>query len=168
VTRYAAAFPGAVTISPETLQALIAEITRSLLDQGVTHVVLVNNHFEPEQVETLRGVGSASVTLLDLTRRRLAARLTEEFKSGSCHAGRYETSLILADAPDLVDRERMAELQELHVDMPAAIADGLKEFEAMGMRDAYCGAPAEATAEEGEETFATLAALLVEHIREQV
>jgi creatinine amidohydrolase len=163
VTRYAAAFPGAVTISEETLRALVAEIARSLADQGIAHLVLVNNHFEPEQVQTLRSVG---VTLLDLTRRRQAERLTEEFRSGSCHAGRYETSLVLADAPGLVDRERMSGLPENHVDMPAAIADGLKEFEAMGMRDAYCGAPAEATAEEGEVTFATLAGLLVELIRE--
>ena len=168
VTRYGAAFPGAITISEETLQALVAEIARSLLDQGVAHIVLVNNHFEPEQVETLRGVGGPQVTLLDLTRRRLAARLTEEFRSGSCHAGRYETSLVLAEAPQTVDAERMRALPELNVDMPAAIADGLNDFEAMGMRDAYCGAPAEATAEQGEATFATLAALLVEHVREQV
>jgi creatinine amidohydrolase len=34
------------------------------------------------------------------------------------------------------------------------------------MTGAYCGAPAEATAEEGVETFSTLTDLLVEAIRE--
>jgi len=36
----------------------------------------------------------------------------------------------------------------------------------MGMDRAYCGAPAEATAEEGELTFDTLAEMLVELVRE--
>jgi creatinine amidohydrolase len=34
------------------------------------------------------------------------------------------------------------------------------------MDQAYCGAPAEATAEEGRETFETLSEMLVELIRE--
>jgi creatinine amidohydrolase len=38
----------------------------------------------------------------------------------------------------------------------------------MGMDRAYCGAPAEATAPEGDATLATLARLLVDLIREQV
>jgi creatinine amidohydrolase len=36
----------------------------------------------------------------------------------------------------------------------------------MGMDQAYCGAPAQASAEEGRETFETLTDLLVELIRE--
>ena len=39
-------------------------------------------------------------------------------------------------------------------------------FREMGMSEAYCGQPAEATAAEGEETFSTLTDLLVEAIRE--
>jgi creatinine amidohydrolase len=38
----------------------------------------------------------------------------------------------------------------------------------MGMDRAYCGAPAEATAAEGDETLGTLSRLLVELIRAQV
>ncbi len=158
VTRYAAAFAGAISITEETLRAIVTEIA-----QNVRRLILVNSHFEPEQVRTLRGTG---LPLLDVTRRATAERLTEEFRSGSCHAGRYETSLVLADRPELVDRERMAALEAKIVDMPAAIAAGRTSFAAMGMDRAYCGSPAEATAEEGEETFDTLAGLLVELIRE--
>jgi creatinine amidohydrolase len=57
-------------------------------------------------------------------------------------------------------------LEEHHVDVPAAIRDGRTDFLAMGMVEAYCGAPAESSAEEGRETFETLADLLVELIRE--
>jgi creatinine amidohydrolase len=60
----------------------------------------------------------------------------------------------------------MRELPELHVDMPAQIAAGRTSFTAMGMERAYCGAPAEATAAEGEDTFDVLTTMLVELVRE--
>ena len=60
----------------------------------------------------------------------------------------------------------MRTLPALPVDMPAAIADGRTDFVAMGMTEAYCGAPAEATAAEGEATLVTLTAMLVEAVRE--
>jgi creatinine amidohydrolase len=169
VTRYGAAFPGAVSIGEETLRALVVEVARSLAAQGLGRIVLVNSHFEPEQVRTLReavALLGPTAGLLDLTRRRNAERLTEEFRSGSCHAGRYETSLVLADRPALVREERMAALESTMIDMLAAIAAGQTDFMAMGMDRAYCGSPAEATAEEGERTFETLAVMLVELVRE--
>ena len=158
VTRYGSAFAGAVSISEETLRSLVGEIA-----EAVGALVLVNSHFEPEQVETLRSTG---LPLLDLTRRRNAERLTEEFRAGSCHAGRYETSLVLAERPELVHADRMTALEERRVDMPAAIRAGRTDFLAMGMEEAYCGAPAEASAEEGGHTFETLATMLIELIRE--
>jgi creatinine amidohydrolase len=169
VTRYACAFSGAVSVSEATLKALVMDVCSSLAAQGFSQVVLVNNHLEPEQVQTLREVAeelAPGVRLLDLTRRRNAERLTEEFRAGSCHAGRYETSLVLAAEPALVGRERMATLESRMIDMPAAIAAGRTDFTAMGMDQAYCGAPAEASAEEGERTFATLTEMLIEVVRE--
>ncbi len=169
VTRYAAAFTGALTISEGTLLALIVEICASLRAQGFRHQVIVNSHFEPAQVATLRqAADQAHAGFLDLTRRRLAEQLTDEFRSGAAHAGRYETSLVLATHPELVEAEVMRRLPALRLDMPAAMAAGQTDFLAMGMARAYCGAPAEATVREGEATLATLAGLLVELIREQV
>jgi creatinine amidohydrolase len=169
VTRYGADFPGAVSIGERTLRVFVLEVCRSLAAQGFPRIVLVNSHFEPEQVATLRAAADElgpRVRLLDLTRRANAERLTEEFRAGSCHAGRYETSLVLADAPALVRRERMQTLESRMIDMPAAIAAGRTDFVAMGMDEAYCGAPAEASAAEGEATFEILAGLVVELMRE--
>jgi creatinine amidohydrolase len=114
-------------------------------------------------VWTLR---ATALPLLDITRRANAERLTEEFQAGAGHAGRYETSLVLAERPDLVDQERMRTLEANMVDMPTAIRSGQTSFVAMGMDHAYAGAPAEATAGEGEQTFEALADMLVELIRE--
>ena len=169
VTRYAASFAGAISLSEPTVRALVHEICGSLAAQGFERVVLVNSHFEPEQVRALRESVrelDGPVRLLDLTRRENARRLTEEFRSGSCHAGRYETSLVLAAEPQLVQQERMSALEARMVDMPAAIRDGRTDFRSLGMDRAYCGAPAEATPDEGEQTFETLVEMLVEVVRE--
>jgi creatinine amidohydrolase len=167
VTRYGAAFAGAIGISEATLRAVVLDVAASVEQQGLRRLVIVNNHFEPEQVATLRAAATdAGALYLDLVRRRNAQRLTDEFRRGSCHAGRYETSLVLADAPELVDPE-VADLPANEVDMPAAMAAGRTDFLAMGMDRAYCGAPAEASAEEGRATFDTLTDMLVELVREQ-
>lgn len=169
IARYGAAFPGAVSIGEETLRALVLEICESLAGQGLGRIVLVNSHLEPEQVRTLRAaveVLGGAVRLFDPTRREVAAELTEEFRSGAGHAGRYETSLVLAADPGLIRRERMASLESKMIDMPAEIAAGRTDFMALGMDQAYCGAPAEASAEEGEQTFAKLTELVVALVRE--
>jgi creatinine amidohydrolase len=164
VTRYGAAFAGAIGISEQTLRAVVLDVAKAVADNGFRRLVIVNNHFEPEQVATLRAAAEeAGALYLDLVRRRNAQRLTDEFRRGSCHAGRYETSLVLAVAPELVDAGA-SELPANEVDMPAAMAAGRTDFVAMGMDRAYCGAPAEATAEEGGATFDTLTDLLVELI----
>ncbi|PRX49497.1 creatinine amidohydrolase [Prauserella shujinwangii] len=173
VTRYAAAFAGAVHIGAETLHALVVDVCTALADQGLPRVLLVNNHFEPDHVATLRravrtveSLSGHRIGHLDLVRRANALRLTEEFRSGECHAGRYETSLVLAERPDLVDTGRMRSLPRVPVNMPAAMAEGRDDFLAMGMEQAYCGSPAEATGAEGEATFDTLTTMLVEAIRD--
>ena len=167
VTRYAQAFPGVVTVSEVTLYALVTDVCSGLLRQGFLNIIVVNNHFEVEHVATLRRATTAlNIGYLDLVRRRNAARLTEEFQSGSCHAGQYETSLVLAARPDLVDTAKMATLPTNTVDLPAAMVAGHKDFVAMGMDQAYCGSPAAATAEEGVRTFETLTDLVVEMIVE--
>jgi creatinine amidohydrolase len=163
VTRYAAAFPGAIGISEQTLRAMVLDVATAVAANGFRRLVIVNNHFEPEQVATLRAAADeAGALYLDLVRRANAQRLTDEFRRGSCHAGRYETSLVLAEAPQLI--EDAAALPPHEVDMPAAMAAGRTDFLAMGMDQAYCGAPADATADEGRDTFETLTDLLVELI----
>jgi creatinine amidohydrolase len=173
VTHFAAAFPGAVGVSPSTLIALVVDLCTGLIDAGLPHVVVVNNHFEPAQVSTLRDAVARvqdergiRIGYLDLVRRHNAERLTPEFRSGECHAGRYETSLMLADRPELVDTERMRTLPRVSVNLVAAMRAGQHDFVAMGMDQAYCGAPAESTADEGLSTFDILTELLVAEIRD--
>jgi creatinine amidohydrolase len=175
VTRYTAAFPGAIHVQEETLHAILSDVLRSLVDQGFRHNVIVNNHFEPEHVQTIhRAIDTVRETTgvltgyLDLTRRHRAERLTEEFREGGSHAGRYETSLILADHPELVDQSVLVSLAPAPVNLASEIGGGSKDFVEMGLTEAYNGTPAEASAEEGRESYAVLTEMLVSVVRDLV
>jgi len=175
VTRYTASFPGAVHVGEEALHRMLVDILESLIDQGFRHTVLVNNHFEPEHVQTLhRALDTVEerhgpVTgYLDLTRRRRAQALTHEFREGGSHAGQYETSLVLAERPELVPRDVLHELPPVPVNLAEVLAAGHKDFREIGMSQAYNGTPALASRKEGEEVFETLTDMLVALVRELV
>ncbi|KAB2949391.1 MAG: creatininase family protein, partial [Thermoanaerobaculia bacterium] len=106
---FAEAFPGTLSIRPQTLVALLLDLAGALAVRGVEVLALANAHFDPAQVGALREAaariaagGRPRVAFPDLTRRALAAGLGAEFRSGACHAGRYETSIVLAERPELV------------------------------------------------------------------
>ncbi len=169
VTDYAEGFAGAIGVPREALVAFLRAIVGRFLADGFAHACLVNNHLEPAHDEAVR----ASVAELDprtasvacpLT-RRWGRTLSAEFKSGACHAGRYETSLVLGAAPELV-RASYTDLAALDVSLSAAILAGKRTFREIGMPDAYTGAPAEATAAEGGELYERLAAMVVTTVTE--
>ena len=172
VTRYTARFAGAVHIEEETLHALLTDVLGSLIGQGFPHTVIVNNHFEPEHVQTVhRAIDTVLARTglltgyLDLTRRHRAEQLTDEFREGGSHAGQYETSLVLAEQPQLVDREALASLPDVPVKLAEVLAEGHKDFAEIGMDRAYNGSPARASVEEGERIFDVLTGMLIEQAR---
>ena len=165
---FAADFPGTVSLDPEALAGTVRGIASSLARHGIRVLALANAHFDPVQVRALRdAVRAAESTIVfpDLTRRALAERLTEEFRSGACHAGRYETSIVMAARPDLV-RDSARTLAANPRSLTSAIASGQATFAAAGGSDAYFGAPAEATAAEGRESVAVLGDILAEAVLE--
>ncbi|UGS33883.1 Putative mycofactocin system creatinine amidohydrolase family protein MftE [Capillimicrobium parvum] len=173
VTRFTKAWPGAIHIEEETLLALLVDICVSLARQGLGHVVIVNNHFEPEHIKTLhRAMDEAErrtgnvVGYLDLTRKRRAEQLTDEVREGGSHAGRYETSIVLAARPGLVDEQVMAALEPMPKNLAAEIAHGAKDFVAMGLPKAYNGTPADATVDEGRQSLVTLTDMLTQQVRD--
>jgi creatinine amidohydrolase len=137
---------------------------------GFRMVCLVNGHLEPahrymlrDAVKDARQAVPVPVVLVDPSDRRFAQTLTEEFKK-SAHAGRYETSLVLAARPELVRPH--AALPELDIDLVAKMKGGAKTLVDAGGPDAYLGDPRSATREEGEATYARLAEIVCEVIAE--
>jgi len=153
---------------------VLDDVVESLEEQGVRRIVFSNAHLEPAHVKVLRGVAldhaertatKAQVLFPDNTRRRWAETLGEEFKSGDCHAGRYESSLVLAADPAHVRRER-EKLAPVAIDLLAQMKTGVRSFAQAGAERAYCGDPASASAEEGRVLVAALAAMIVTSVRE--
>lgn len=159
---FAEGFPGTVSVSGEAVRGLIEGVARSLAAAGIRWLCLANSHLDPQNLRALRDVRAEGIGICfaDKTRRRWAERLTEEFRSGSCHAGRYETSLVMAARPDLV-RSARALLPRLLVPLAERIRGGATRFQEVGMERAYCGDPASATAEEGNRVFDLLADMIV-------
>jgi creatinine amidohydrolase len=101
----------------------------------------------------------------NLARKPWASRLTEEFRSGACHAGRFEGSIVLAVRPELVRDTVRRTLAPNPASLSTAIRSGAATFEEAGGPRAYFGWPADATAEEGRATVETLGEILAEAVR---
>ncbi len=162
-----------MAVAGPTVTDLVRQIASSLGEQEITTLAIANAHLDPAHLASLREAASdppsgTRIVFLDLTRRAVATRLTEEFLTGACHAGRFEGSVVLAEAPHLFRREVAERLEPNPASLSDAIRAGLGTFEEAGGPDAYFGWPADATAEEGRETVRTLGALLAEAVREGV
>jgi len=164
---FAAAFPGTLGVRSATLVALLEDVADGLAAHGFSRMVLVSAHLDPEHlgavyeaVETIRADGMR-VAFPDLTRKPWALRLGDEFLSGACHAGRFETSLVLAERPDLV-RDTRKRLAPNPKSLSEAIRAGRRTFAEAGGPQAYFGWPADATAEEGRTLVDALGAILEE------
>lgn len=170
---YAAAFAGSIHTPAEATTMMVAGVARSFGEHGVRVTALANAHHDPAHVDALRAAVArlandkrATLVFPDLTRRRWAQRLTEEFKSGACHAGRYEGSIMLAERPDSVRQDIMRRLTANPRSLLDAIAAGHGTFADAGGPDAFFGFPAEATADEGRATVETLGDILAEAVLE--
>ena len=163
VADFAADFPGTISIPPETAVALLRDICVSTAKR-FRAVALVNIHLEPKHVECLKKVvdesnkAGVSVCFPDITKKRWAETLGEAFKEGD-HGGAFETSLMMAAAPDMVrERERIS-LPPID-GLLAAIKKGAKTFAEAGSEDAYFGDPTAASVEDGENLYEALVEIL--------
>lgn len=168
---FAAGFPGTVSIAPETVAGLVVDIARSLAAHGLRALALANAHLDPGHLEALGAAARRiqeerllELVFPDITRKPWAARLTDEFQSGACHAGQYETSVVLAAAPELVREGARSSLPPVLASLSAAIREGRRNFEEAGGPRAYFGDPAAASVEEGRETIRVLGEILAEAV----
>jgi creatinine amidohydrolase len=109
------AFPGTLTISPETALRAFIEIGESVHRAGIAKLVIVNSH-------------GGNATIIDLAARQLRVRLsmlavhcswgrfgypdglfTDAEQTHGIHGGDIETSIMLAAYPELVRREKIAD-----------------------------------------------------------
>lgn len=186
---FAAEHAGTISVRSSTVSALVADIAIALARQNAAALVVVNAHLDPTHLASLRqGVadyetaagahrreratrrpGAAMPVIFpDITRKPWVLRLTDEFKSGACHAGQYETSVVMAVAPQLVREEARQALSAHPVSLSRAHRAGAATFGEAGVPDAYCGDPAAATRREGEATAKVLGQIVTDAVEERL
>ncbi len=168
---FASGFQGTVSIGAATLQSILRDIAESLAEHGFATLAIANAHLDPVHLSAIDAFASdpslpLKVVFPNLARRRVAARLTEEFQTGACHAGQFETSIVQAERAELVREELRRDLAPNPVSLSEAIGDGATRFEEIGGDRAYFGSPAHASAAEGNASVATLGALLADAVIE--
>jgi creatinine amidohydrolase len=166
---FAAGFAGTLSLRPETVTDLMVEAVLALHRSGFPRIIVANSHLDPAHIASLhegvrvcRETHGITVVFPDITRKPWALRLTDEFKSGACHAGQFETSIVMAARPDLVRESIRTTLEPNPASLSRAIRDGKKTFEEAGGPAAYFGFPQTASAEEGHQTLATLGTILAD------
>lgn len=170
VTEFLKPFRGTISVRAETIGALVDEIADSVFAQGVRVLALVNGHLEPEHARMLKecarritATGRGIAVFPDQRRPPTVAQLGEEFGRGGGHAGGFETSLVLAAAPELVKDERLA-LQPNFADLAQRMKDGATDAIAAGGARAYFGDPAGASAAEGERLYDVMATMVADAV----
>ena len=146
-------FAGTLSVGTEVLTSILIEVGRSADWAG--GVVFVNGH--GGNVEGLR---AAVATLTAEGRRSLA--WWPRIAAGDAHAGRTETSLLLALAPSAVrlDRAEAGNTQTLQALMPSLRSGGIAAVSANGV----LGDPTGASAAEGHDLVERLVYDLVDAV----
>jgi creatinine amidohydrolase len=172
---FAEGFAGTLSLRPETVTATVLDIARSLTRQGFGVLAIANAHLDPGHLASLEAAVSAirgelglTVVCPNLAAKPWAMRLGDEFKSGACHAGQFETSIVLAERPESVREETRAALPANPTSLSRAIRDGKQSFEQAGGARAYFGFPAQATATEGRATIEVLGSILDEAVEAEL
>jgi creatinine amidohydrolase len=173
VTDFSSDFPGSISLGFNTAIAVIKDICVSLFKQGFRYICVANSHLEPEHIKSIETAcqkimmeTTMKVCFPDKCRKRWATKLPKEFRSGACHAGSYESSLVMAATPELVKEEIRKTMPANNISLSKAIRAGITTFKEAGGDQAYFGMPAEASVEEGKNSYQILADMLVEAILE--
>jgi creatinine amidohydrolase len=156
-------FPGVLSLSSPTYLAAVTEVLEGLVLSGFRKLVILNGHggnTDSNNVVALdfvhrlgHEVTIAAGAYWDIARAAVVEKglLPSNLIPG--HAGRYETSMVMALRPDLIDPEGMAQIQDL-----SKAREGLfrplsgatvQRHGAWAASAGYTDNPAAASAEEG-------------------
>lgn len=147
------AFPGTLSLSPDTLRAVIIDIGRGVRRNGFAGLVIINGHFGNREpiglaARTLVAEGLPVVHLDYPHLEKLAGDIcdSEPAGPGFYHADEVETAMMLALRPDAVDMSRAAPEYPAFPPTFGIEPMQLRDFNATGV----FGDPRPATAAKGE------------------
>lgn len=156
-------FAGVLSLTSHTYMAAVAEVLEGLLMSGFTRLVVLNGHGGNTDANAVVGLDFvnrlghpaiiATAAYWDIARAALIG--TGMLNDGEIpgHAGRFETDLVLAIRPELVDRDVLSATPDVRGNLKGLFADlGGGVVQQRGVWAAgpgYTDNPATATAAEG-------------------
>jgi creatinine amidohydrolase len=150
-------FAGTVSLTAQTLIAVVADIRASLERRGVSRLVMVNGHggnYVLSNIAQEANVRRPTVGLFpgrdDMSAAREASGMTTT-TSEDMHGGEWETSILLHAYPDLV-RDGYLDSDHKSDTRPYLHLLGMAGYTESGI----IGQPSLATAEKGERALASL------------
>lgn len=168
------AFPGTITVPPETLMDVIRSYCRSLDEHGFEHIVLVPTHggnFGPVKTvapDIAREIDAAVISLADLDEHMqlLNEGLSEagiEYNQDVIHAGAAETAIVLAIDEGLVKTETIESGPEGEISPARLLSEGFKTITENGV----LGDPSKATSSAGEVIIQNVVETYSKHIESE-
>ena len=171
------AFPGTISLKPETLKNLIRDYCISLAKHGFKNIIILPSHggnFDVVQ-EVVNELNQSleEVNVVAYTNLKGLLRFLAEFSlkhgisanESGAHAGESETSMVLVIRKDLVDMERAEEgfLGSFEDKIDLMRSRGIKALTKNGV----LGNPRKGQAKKGEEYLELWAEKMVDFIRKQ-
>lgn len=161
-----AAFPGTVSISSSTLAAVVRDVANSLAASGVHHLAIINGHggnYVLSNIVQEANVDRRSMLLFPRSEdwrdaREAAGVITSNHED--MHGGEAETSILLAEAPDLVGAD-FAVADHVSDDRRHLLTTGMFTYTASGI----IGRPSLATATKGRTLLQKLSLLFAAHLK---
>ena len=176
VTEFAHGFDGAITLPPDLFESLLIRLAEQYFQAGCHHLCFINHHLEPKQLQSLNQVTQtlkkqykpSHVSFPQVVSKRWGRALGAEFRSGACHAGAYEGSMIAYSHQNTVDAEIASALPEVKISLSKAIHAGCDGFLDAGMHLAYTGNPAEISSEEGHRLYQAHTVMVCTEVMESI
>jgi creatinine amidohydrolase len=164
------AFGGTFTVTLDTYHALLRDLCRSIVRAGFKHILIVNGH--GGNMAALNALTSeltheldapiATTSYWNLPQARGAFAEILEDQKGVEHACEAETSMMLAVAPELVDKSKIEQARGPSVGM--AISRPVLAWKSFAdiTRSGVLGDARKASAAKGERLLDTAAAMLAD------
>lgn len=154
-------WPGTIRLRPETFMNMVFEICGSLVEMGFVHIMLISTHGNhPGMLRAVvRRIADQYDVHMALTFPVIMAdevfqQISKAGKGGSCHAGEYETSLMLYLAENLVEMDKCT--AEDKITYSSTFYPGKVYWSTWGIQKSKTGVhgdPTVATKQTGEKTM---------------
>jgi creatinine amidohydrolase len=172
-SRHHLAFPGTMSVEPETFHRIVADVVRGWAHHGFARIVLLPTHggnFEPlagamERLDHMPDVKVVAVDDLGLLVQAtlgLGMELGVPLHEGGLHGGEWETSMMMALHPELVHMDRAVPgyTGDLESGRDRFLGEGIHVISESGV----FGDPHQASAEHGRKYIERLVDLTVQFI----